>query len=565
MNTTPLLGKKVEATQKHAAVTSCANYRLTRERVTVMHSMWGVSEMVKSFRRNYAKGIAIAAILVLTAKLNGATHLSATTRQPDVQSKVDAAADGDTVVIPAGNATWQESLTIAKNITLRGAGIGNTVIVDEVARNKKAKSLIQVKLSKDQLCRITGLTLKQGTINTHAASGGILSAFGKIDNASSRIPGIPTKFRLDHVSFEGFRSVCLRMTNIVGVIDHCVFSGSGSFLQVYHPAWNGGAHGHGSWAANPDWGSDRFLFVEDCTISHIGSGVLKGSDAYEGARYVVRHCTFNNAGVTGHGTEASGRGTKEIEIYENTFNAARAGSHFNALRSGSALMHDNIMNNYAQGLLLRDYRLFISKPRWGGATGTNPYDKNATDGALGGSLCETGTHSGVANAGALTDSSKHWKTDQWKTTGSPNLGYVYIMTNTTVANPSSPSPASILSNTETTVAFANHVAAVQKIPPLRFNRGDHYEIRKVLIAIDQPGQGKSDLMFGLPATPKAWPHSGLEPCYSWNNWTSTSKHAQVDMVAFGQGMIKEGRDYFNRTPKPGYKPYVYPHPLTTVE
>ena len=27
--------------------------------------------------------------------------------------------------------------------------------------------------------------------------------------------------------------------------------------------------------------------------------------------------------------------------------------------------------------------------------------------------------------------------------------------------------------------------------------------------------------------------------------------------------IKSGRDYFNRTPKPGYIPFVYPHPLTT--
>ena len=25
---------------------------------------------------------------------------------------------------------------------------------------------------------------------------------------------------------------------------------------------------------------------------------------------------------------------------------------------------------------------------------------------------------------------------------------------------------------------------------------------------------------------------------------------------------REGRDYYNNTPMPGYKPYTYPHPLT---
>src|SRR5436305_659322 len=34
----------------------------------------------------------------------------------------------------------------------------------------------------------------------------------------------------------------------------------------------------------------------------------------------------------------------------------------------------------------------------------------------------------------------------------------------------------------------------------------------------------------------------------------------MDIVA-QQPSIKSGRDYFNRTPKPGYTPFVYPHPL----
>src|SRR5436305_3746780 len=36
----------------------------------------------------------------------------------------------------------------------------------------------------------------------------------------------------------------------------------------------------------------------------------------------------------------------------------------------------------------------------------------------------------------------------------------------------------------------------------------------------------------------------------------------MDIVA-QQPSIKSGRDYFNRTPKPGYTPFVYPHPLVS--
>ncbi|PYL47745.1 MAG: hypothetical protein DMF40_07225, partial [Verrucomicrobia bacterium] len=51
----------------------------------------------------------------------------------------------------------------------------------------------------------------------------------------------------------------------------------------------------------------------------------------------------------------------------------------------------------------------------------------------------------------------------------------------------------------------------------------------------------------------------LEPCYSWNNIDPTSGR-QMDFIA-QEPSIKSGRDYFNRTPKPGYTPFVYPHPL----
>lgn len=97
-----------------------------------------------------------------------------------------------------------------------------------------------------------------------------------------------------------------------------------------------------------------------------------------------------------------------------------------------------------------------------------------------------------------------------------------------------------------------------------WNRGDIYEIRKVLVALDQPGRGKGDLVTGeKPVNCKTgratWPHQALEPVYSWNN---TNNSSNINIGSYGEPTLKEGRDYYNNTPMPGYTPYVYPHPLT---
>src|SRR5438874_12360362 len=48
----------------------------------------------------------------------------------NVSTAIALAANGDTVVIPSGTATWTSSLTISKAITLQGAGVGQTIIKD---------------------------------------------------------------------------------------------------------------------------------------------------------------------------------------------------------------------------------------------------------------------------------------------------------------------------------------------------------------------------------------------------------------------------------------------------
>ncbi len=51
----------------------------------------------------------------------------------------------------------------------------------------------------------------------------------------------------------------------------------------------------------------------------------------------------------------------------------------------------------------------------------------------------------------------------------------------------------------------------------------------------------------------------IEPLYEWNN-TLDGEDADVH-VSTGAQHIKENRDFYNDTPRPGYKPYAHPHPL----
>ena len=56
---------------------------------------------------------------------------AASCSRQDVQSAIDAASDGDVVIIPPGSCTWNTAVTFSnKAITVQGAGIDQTIITD---------------------------------------------------------------------------------------------------------------------------------------------------------------------------------------------------------------------------------------------------------------------------------------------------------------------------------------------------------------------------------------------------------------------------------------------------
>jgi len=89
--------------------------------------------------------VTLAAIIMTAGQVNGATVEAKSPSLGDVESAIGSAREGDTVIVPAGTASWTSTLVITKGITLKGAtSIGGsvsspvvtdeTIILDELPR-----------------------------------------------------------------------------------------------------------------------------------------------------------------------------------------------------------------------------------------------------------------------------------------------------------------------------------------------------------------------------------------------------------------------------------------------
>ncbi len=464
-----------------------------------------------------------AMFLAAAGPAQGATVEAKSAALADVKSAIALAREGDTVIVPAGEASWTSTLVITKGITLQGAtSIGGnlsspvvtdkTVILDDVPRQsqrhppaKQQQGLAQqpskiasgaaslrgqtgaafksntaavpktgemsailvARLKPDQSFRLTGFTFRYGSVTPFADNGGV------------HLVGTCPSARIDHCHFDQLYANPFIMTHgqIYGVVDHCVLDERGRALtfQVYHDGWGGHTHGDGSWADATYFGSEKFLFIEDNTFRNAKGYKSNGIDSYGGGRYVARHNYLVDTPIGGHGTETSGRlrGVRAIEVYNNTrvWNLADPRDQ---LRSGTMLEFNNLRTGRNDPRLtsthLSCFREFRPFPFWGGANGHNRLDSNDVHG-----LYASGKHTGGNNSATLVVTDAGWKVND---------------------------------------------------------------------ALDQPGRGKGDLLAERdPVVTGSWPHQALEPVYAWGNTYNNSQQLDVESR---YPTIQENRDFYNQ-------------------
>jgi hypothetical protein len=428
----------------------------------------------------FAAVSAAAALAAWTAR--GDIISAPTCSDEDVQAAIDAAADGDTVLVPAGSCTWDAAVVLDdKSVILRGEGMDVTVITDATS-DAWAQEPLWIDGSSGKSFRVTGFTFKG------------MQRRGSTEPAIN-VRGSWIGWRIDHCKFDSSDmepgtqgrgvSVCCQ-----GVIDHCVFLNSYTAVTIM-------GDGDASWERPLALGGAEMVFVEDNRMENtdvVGDGA---TDAYGGARYVFRYNTVINARAGHHGFDSGGyRSPHSFEIYHNTFTWSVDNSWYTArYRGGTGVVFDNVLEGTMSETLtfgVVNYRTCCCNY----CTGVEPPDY--------GYPCDPFT----ACADPL-----HTNCSEW--------------------------------------------GRCDGLNPLDGNLdATGYPCR------DQVGRSTDMDDDGI---------QDLEPLYAWGNTANDMPAIVTTNDPWGcadpsmDDHLQDGRDYINGTPRPGYEPYPYPHPLTTAE
>lgn len=323
----------------------------------------------------------------------------------DVKTKIEAATNGQKVCIPAVTISFTDSVTVPAGVTVQGAGIDSTVLRDNVASRSV---MFGVTLGANKTTRLTSFTINDqiGSIATYAQ----ILVQGSLSDGSA--------FRMDHVKADHTKGPFIGTANVVGVLDHnqiYLNVGQTRFLNAFGTFSNGDpAISDAIWAAAPGFGGSSFLFVEDNIIEYADGEFYAIIDSFNGARVVIRNNAFKNAWVDGHGTDSTPfhRGTRVEEFYNNTFDCRGDGTYVNYKRSGTVMAWGNTIQNCGSStgmFQLSSYRMSGPFGMFGGADGSNPWDKNVTITTECNSG-ETGTATG-GGAWSMTRTGAGWGAD----------------------------------------------------------------------------------------------------------------------------------------------------------
>jgi hypothetical protein len=294
----------------------------------------------------------------LAKSSEAATINAASCSQSDVQGAIANAQDGDTVSIPAGSCTWTSAVGWSnKNISLIGAGIGNTVITNGIA--DPYSGVIGVGNASKSSFRISGMTIIQGSLSDgiHVSSTG----------SSNSTKG----WRIDHIRFysTGNPNSSIYFAGINwGVIDNCLFEGAGwvavyvrPYIDAEYPYSTFSAAGDHASALPLNMGTDEAVYIEDCTYNFTSMGAVL--DGEFGARAVIRYNNIAGTYIQTHSARMGGRGSVSYEIYNNVMDGKNSQSIWVPiwLRSGTGVIFNNTISNYMSNMIaIDDQRTFES-------------------------------------------------------------------------------------------------------------------------------------------------------------------------------------------------------------
>jgi hypothetical protein len=307
--------------------------------------------------------------LGINSKVYSSTTVLTTCSQSDVSSAILSAADGDTIICPAGSWTWSNSVSINnKNITLKGAGKDQTIISIALAGG------LNVPVTNTKAFRITGFTFRS-TINIGTDSGyAMVRIYG---GKGWRIDNNKIKIYSNVLSYNGGNGIYTKNA-IGGLIDHNEFTNEETSTNCWHAAVYVEGAGSNAWSSGSQIGnSNNTVFIENNTFTETRQCSAHNPHAVYGQNggiFVVRHNTITNVNIDTHGFCAI-YGTREYEISKNNWIISTGRNLFRLiyLRGGTGVIHNNTLTlqgtgTATYGIGLTDYRITAASQCSGTAT-----------------------------------------------------------------------------------------------------------------------------------------------------------------------------------------------------
>jgi hypothetical protein len=290
----------------------------------------------------------------------------------NILKSIENAKEGDTVNIPEGKLVLKKGIIVKKNLTIKGAGIGKTII-ESCMNNENETALTVIGKDLDKFpIHITGISFEGLTKDKTNKS------------ISMAINGSCKKFRIDNCKFTGGGWYAIFIWgDTYGVIDDCqfidppkenIFVGNNKKGDTIpgNASWN-----NKPWAAynfdldvKPNLGTTNAVYVEDCDFEFktVGDNAICSN---HGGRYVFRYnkisseAKLNSCQIDAHGNWNSGsRGTLFVEIYGNSFYSGHSyyGIH---IRGGAGVIYNNTFyGDYTRLIALNNYRVWNKSNTW---------------------------------------------------------------------------------------------------------------------------------------------------------------------------------------------------------
>ena len=250
----------------------------------------------------------------------------------DTQAQINAAANGDTVLLPAsGSFTWSSSVTLPSSKFITLDLNGRTITL-----TSGAKLTINAHATGNN--RVTNGSIVRG--DSSDQYNGVM-AINDQRGAAAVI--------VDNITFSGQQNTLVSAGGKgPGLIHHCTFTGLGWAQEFIHiDGW--GAENTTGWTNDSGAslaGSPNMLYIEDCTfVQNTSKSGVAWIQGYYGARVCIRYNSFNWVSVDMHGT-AGMVGARWWECYNNTFTNdtpyGQPGWAF-SFRAGSGVIFNNSM------------------------------------------------------------------------------------------------------------------------------------------------------------------------------------------------------------------------------